>query len=76
MAKATRARTTSPKNPKPATSAVPEKTNGHATPELENTIRARAYELYLQRGRRDGFDQDDWFKAETEVLGQNHRRTA
>lgn len=83
MAKVTRARTTSPKPPKPTTSAAPEKTNGqtapgngHATPELESAIRSRAYELYLQRGRQDGYDQDDWLQAEAEVLGQNHRRTA
>ncbi len=76
MAKVTRARTTSPKAPKPTISAAPEKGNGHATPDLESAIRYRAYELYLQRGQQDGFDQDDWFQAEAEVLGQNHRRTA
>lgn len=77
MAKATRARTTtSPRNPKPTTSAAPEKKNGHATPEVEGTIRARAYQLYEQRGRQDGFAQDDWLQAEAEVLGQDTRRTA
>lgn len=76
MAKVTRARTTSPKSPKPMTSATPDRTNGHATPEVESAIRSRAYELYVQRGRQDGFDQDDWLQAEAEVLGQNHRRTA
>jgi hypothetical protein len=32
-------------------------------------IRQRAYELYLQRGRVDGFDLDDWLQGETEILG-------
>lgn len=36
-------------------------------PTLEETIRRRAYELYEQRGRKDGHDMDDWFRAEAEV---------
>jgi hypothetical protein len=31
-------------------------------------IAARAYELYLQRGRINGYDQDDWLQAEYELL--------
>jgi hypothetical protein len=30
-------------------------------------IAARAYELYLKRGASDGFDGDDWFRAEQEL---------
>ena len=30
-------------------------------------IAARAYELYLQRGASDGFDRDDWFRAQQEL---------
>jgi len=30
-------------------------------------IEARAYELYLQRGGKDGHDQEDWLIAEREV---------
>ena len=41
-----------------------------ATPvEAEDAIRRRAYEIYEQRGRADGFELDDWVQAETEVLG-------
>ena len=42
-------------------------------PETEETfptkqqIEARAYELYLQRGREDGHDVDDWLIAEEEL---------
>ena len=31
------------------------------------SIRDRAYELYEQRGREDGREQQDWFKAEHEI---------
>lgn len=33
----------------------------------EIEVRQRAYELYEARGRQDGFDWDDWIRAETEV---------
>ena len=39
-------------------------------PELEEKIRARAYELYEQRGGITGHDLDDWVQAEKEVMGQ------
>jgi Protein of unknown function (DUF2934) len=34
--------------------------------ELEERVRRRAYELYEQRGRDDGWDLDDWLLAESE----------
>ena len=30
-------------------------------------IAARAYQLYLERGRVDGYDLDDWLQAEYEL---------
>lgn len=39
------------------------------SPELEEQIRRRAYEIYLNRGAQDGHADDDWFQAEQEVLG-------
>lgn len=30
-------------------------------------IEARAYEIYLERGREDGHDVDDWIAAEKEL---------
>ncbi len=30
-------------------------------------IEARAYELYLERGREDGHDVEDWLAAEVEL---------
>jgi len=39
-----------------------------ATPEpSDDEIRARAYEMYLERGGRDGLDLDDWVRAEREL---------
>jgi hypothetical protein len=38
-------------------------------------IRQRAYQLYEQRGRVDGFALDDWLQAEAEILGaQKHQK--
>ena len=31
-------------------------------------IAARAYELYVQRGRVDGYANDDWLQAEYELM--------
>jgi len=45
--------------------------------ELEVRIRERAYALYLERGSTPGFENEDWLKAEREVLArQNHQQTA
>lgn len=41
---------------------------------LEEKIRQRAYELYEQRGFADGFDRDDWFRAENEIRGNAGKR--
>ena len=35
---------------------------------LEERIRRRAYELYLQRGNQSGSELDDWLQAEEEIL--------
>jgi hypothetical protein len=34
----------------------------------EERIRQRAYELYLQRGKLPGREQEDWIQAESEIL--------
>jgi hypothetical protein len=33
----------------------------------DNPIAERAYEIYVERGRVDGFDWDDWLAAEREL---------
>jgi len=35
---------------------------------LEERIRRRAYELYLQRGNQSGSELDDWLLAEEEIV--------
>lgn len=35
----------------------------------DRDIARRAFELYCERGRRDGHDADDWLKAERELRG-------
>lgn len=40
---------------------------------LVEQIRYRAYELFVERGRIDGFDQEDWARAEAEILAKFQR---
>jgi hypothetical protein len=42
-----------------------QKTDGGG--ELQDQIRARAYQLYKLRERNDGHDLDDWLQAEAEL---------
>jgi hypothetical protein len=45
----------------------------HLEAGIQEEIRQRAYELYEERGRQDGFHVEDWSRAETEVLSRFHR---
>jgi hypothetical protein len=45
---------------------------GNGTLGLDD-VRARAYELYEQRGRLEGFHEQDWYAAEQE-LGHNRKK--
>jgi len=40
----------------------------------QEQIRRRAYELYEQRGRGDGFALDDWLQAESELTESKVKR--
>jgi hypothetical protein len=42
---------------------------------LEEEIRRRAYELFEQRGGAPGGEQEDWLRAENEVLAR-YQQTA
>ena len=63
-----------------ATSVTPvRKTSSSSNPsslELETQIRERAYELYQERGRTPGHENEDWLQAEREVAGQNRKQSA
>ena len=40
--------------------------------ESQDQVRARAYQLYEQRGRDDGHSLDDWLQAEAELSQGQH----
>ncbi len=42
-----------------------------ATQSVEEAIRRRAYQLYLERGGAPGRDVDDWLEAEREFPAQH-----
>lgn len=48
----------------------------HSNGNVEEVIRARAYELFEQRGRTHGHAHEDWLRAEAEVRRQRGSRTA
>ncbi len=54
-------RQTSPQKTKPPA-------RGRGDPS-EEEIRRRAYELYEQRGRKPGYEHEDWARAERELRG-------
>jgi DUF2934 family protein len=41
---------------------------------LEERIRRRAYELYVQRGNQSGSELDDWLQAEEEIRQAEEQR--
>jgi hypothetical protein len=62
---------------KPTTLTVPKNTSARVArvsdseaAGLENKIRERAHQLYEDRGREPGKDQQDWIQAEHEILNQ------
>ena len=42
----------------------------------EETIRKRAYELYVDRGMEDGRDLEDWLRAEEEGMSRKQQAVA
>lgn len=42
--------------------------NKPAEPLLEKEVQMRAYELYEERGKGEGFALQDWLEAEAEVM--------
>jgi hypothetical protein len=51
------------------------KSSGHKG-NVEEEIRRRAYELFEHRGKQHGYEQEDWARAEAEVLARYANRTA
>ena len=48
----------------------PTNRTGESSSELQEEIRRRAYDLYEERGRIDGYEWDDWLQAETELVSR------
>jgi hypothetical protein len=47
-----------------------------STPDVQEQIRLRAYELYEQRENDGGHELDDWLQAEAEVTQQKAKNVA
>ncbi len=41
--------------------------------ELEDQIRLRAYELYEERGRENGHELEDWYRAKEQITIKKFR---
>lgn len=48
--------------------------HGNHDADYGDRVSLRAYELYLERGRADGRDFDDWLTAERELTKAHHPR--
>jgi hypothetical protein len=60
---------------KPSENEQPNRAS-HIPIELQEEVQRRAYEIYQKRGRRDGFELEDWFQAEAEVLNTQRTKKA
>jgi len=58
---------TPPKKPQDTPATAPQQS-------VEERIRQRAHEIYLQRGGQHGSDVDDWLKAEQEIRGAEDQK--
>jgi hypothetical protein len=64
-----------PKQPKAKIVVGPKSSTGKVVTRLDTApsqdrIRVRAYELYQNRGREPGRDEQDWLSAEEEILNR------
>ena len=49
----------------------------NSSADLEVKIRERAYQLYVERGSTPGHENEDWLRAEREILAsKSHQQTA
>jgi hypothetical protein len=50
--------------------APPQVSSDTAVVSIEERIRARAYEIYLERGDNGGSPEQDWLRAKEEICGR------
>jgi hypothetical protein len=67
---------TSPSTEPPGVRVVSEVRKNLKPFNLEDEIRVRAYEIYMERRGRPGSESEDWLNAEKEVLGRYQAWTA
>ena len=72
----TRGRATEVKTQRTTPAPVKSEDQTGPTPEQLEQIRARAYELFEQRGGEPGHDMEDWLQAEAEVTQQRAKTKA
>jgi hypothetical protein len=53
--------------------AIPKKNKPEALP-LEEQIRQRAHQIYLQRNGQEGSELDDWLQAEAELRSRDREK--
>jgi Protein of unknown function (DUF2934) len=75
MAKAKTPRAAKPKAEKKVLQMPGNGATGNGFADLESEIRLRAYELYEQRGRISGTEEQDWLDAEREVRARHAQQT-
>ena len=56
---------------KPDPEALTQSQVTDSTSSIEDRIRQRAHELYLQRGGQHGAHEEDWLQAEKEIRGES-----
>jgi len=59
----------SPAEEKPST-GIPAPQKQEPFDDLHARIMVRAYELYVERGCREGYAEQDWLDAEREIVGR------
>lgn len=72
MAKKARTAKLAPRAPSPRLSLAEQKHPVELPDGMWERIAKKAYELWEQRGRRDGHDLEDWFDAEAMVMEEIH----
>jgi Protein of unknown function (DUF2934) len=58
-----------PSTPKKSETKAATETQATGKAPTEAQIRARAHEIYVQRGGQNGSELDDWLQAERELRG-------
>ena len=62
--------------PKRPIKSVPGNIPTDVHPNLQEEIRRHAFEIYVEHGREDGHDLDDWLEAESEITAAAVKRAA